>query len=80
MGKASRKIRDRRVRGAGRSGVLLPHGVAHTFWNPAKDPARYLIIARPKTVALLQTLHQPRGPQSIPIKELFAKFNVDLLE
>ncbi len=62
------------------SGVLLPHGVAHTFWNPAEEPARYLLIARPKTVALLEALHRPEGPPMSPMKELFARFDIDLLE
>jgi mannose-6-phosphate isomerase-like protein (cupin superfamily) len=62
------------------SGVLLPHGVAHTFWNPAPEPARYLLIARPKTVALLRALHRPRSPQQLGLKDLFSKFEVDLLE
>jgi mannose-6-phosphate isomerase-like protein (cupin superfamily) len=62
------------------SGVLLPNGVAHTFWNPASAPARYLIIVRPKTAALLQALHQPGRTPSLPLRELFSKFDVDLLE
>lgn len=62
------------------SGVLLPHGVAHTFWNPSAGPTRYLVIARPKTVGLLTALHRPEASPSIPMKELFSRFDVDLLE
>ncbi len=62
------------------SGVLLPRGVAHTFWNPALEPARYLLIARPKTVALLQALHQPGPPHPLSMKELFSRYDVDLLD
>ena len=62
------------------SGVLLPRGVAHTFWNPAAEPTRYLLIVRPKTAALLQKLHQPGGTPSLAMRELFSEFDVDLLE
>ena len=62
------------------SGVLLPHGTPHTFWNPRPEPTRYLIVARPKTVALLQELHRSGSRESDSMKELFAKFDVELLE
>lgn len=62
------------------SGVLLPHGVGHTFWNPGPEPARYLLIARPRTVALLEALHRPASPDARPMRELFSEFDVDLLE
>ena len=62
------------------SGVLLSHGTAHTFWNPGPDPVRYLIIARPKTVALLEVLHSDKGRGSLSLGDIFAQFDVDLLE
>jgi hypothetical protein len=62
------------------AGVLLPRGVAHTFWNPAPEPARYLLVARPKTVALLDALHRPQCPSGLSMRDLFAQFDVDLLE
>ena len=39
------------------SAVLAPPGTAHTFWNPAADPARYLIIMTPKIHHLIQAIH-----------------------
>ena len=63
--------------GAG-SGVLLPHGIAHTFWNPGPGPARYLLIMRPKTAALVKALHSPG--RSVPAAILYDRFDVDLLE
>jgi len=62
------------------SGVLLPRGTAHTFWNPGPDPARYLLIVGPKTEGLLQVIH---GPRSVPPAELAAiydSFDIELLE
>ena len=60
--------------------VLLPRGTPHTFWNPGPEPVRYLLIVRPKTAALLQALHSPDRPQSISRRDLYASFDVDLLE
>jgi hypothetical protein len=61
------------------SGVLLPKGIAHTFWNPGPEPARYLLIARPRTAALLRALHAPARPEPTRLRELYASYDVDLL-
>jgi len=61
------------------SGVLLPHGVPHTFWNPGPGTARYLLMVRPKTAALLETLHAG-GSYPENRKAVYAAFDVDLLE
>ncbi|HTW56457.1 MAG TPA: cupin domain-containing protein [Thermoplasmata archaeon] len=62
------------------AGVLLPHGVPHTFWNPGPGPARYLLIVRPRTAALLRALHGPERPPAADARALYAAFDVDLLE
>ena len=60
------------------SGVLLPHGIAHTFWNPGPGLARYLLIVLPKTAALLRALHSPGRSETAAT--LFERFDVDLLD
>jgi mannose-6-phosphate isomerase-like protein (cupin superfamily) len=65
--------------GAG-EGVLLPRGPAHTFWNPGPEPARYLLIVGPRTAGLLEALHGPHRPEPSGLKELYASFEVELLE
>jgi mannose-6-phosphate isomerase-like protein (cupin superfamily) len=62
------------------SGVLLPHGTAHTFWNPGSEPARYLLIMGPKTAGLLEALHGSNRPATASLRDLYASFDVDLLE
>ena len=62
------------------AGVLLPHGTAHSFWNPRPDAARYLLIARPKTVALLEVLHDGTDRGSLSLRDLFSRYDIDLLE
>jgi mannose-6-phosphate isomerase-like protein (cupin superfamily) len=65
--------------GAG-SGVLLPRGTPHTFWNPGPNPARYLLIIGPKTAGLLEVLHGPSRPPPAGLKAVYDTFEVDLLE
>jgi len=62
------------------TGVLLPKGTPHTFWNPGPDPARYLLIMGPKTAGLLEALHGPNRPPPAGLKALYDTFEIDLLE
>ncbi|MGI0130528.1 MAG: cupin domain-containing protein [Thermoplasmata archaeon] len=62
------------------SGVLLPHGAPHTFWNPGPGGARYLLIVGPKTEGLLELLHGPRRPDPKDRRAAYASFDIDLLE
>ena len=62
------------------SGVLLPHGTPHTFWNPGTGPVRYLLIVRPKTEALLRVLHAPSRPGGPALKDVYARYDADLME
>jgi mannose-6-phosphate isomerase-like protein (cupin superfamily) len=62
------------------SGVLLPKGIPHTFWNPGPTTVRYLLIVRPKTAALLEAIHRPGPPDPRGMGAVFASFEVDLLE
>lgn len=62
------------------SGVLLLHGIPHTFWNPGPGPARYLLIARSQTTALLDALHAPGPRDEATTRALYDRFGVDLLE
>jgi uncharacterized RmlC-like cupin family protein len=62
------------------AGVLLPKGIPHTFWNPGPDGARYLLIVRPKTAALLEAIHRPGPPDPRGLRAVYASFDVDLLQ
>jgi uncharacterized RmlC-like cupin family protein len=40
-------------------GVMALRGVPHTYWNPAPEPARYLLVMTPRIRALIAALHEP---------------------
>jgi uncharacterized cupin superfamily protein len=42
--------------GAGES-ILVPRGTAHSYWNPASEPARYLLVMTPRIHRLIAALH-----------------------
>jgi uncharacterized cupin superfamily protein len=71
---------DREFDATAGDGVLLPHGIPHTFWNPGPGSARYLLIVRPRTAALLGALHGTEPPDRSKLHELYSKFEADLLE
>lgn len=59
------------------SGVLVPKGMAHTFWNPSPEPVRYLLIMTPRIYDLVTQLHKPG--RKVPAAEVFAAHESELL-
>ena len=58
------------------SAVLVPAGVAHTFWNAAGARTRYLIVMTPRIAALVEALHEPFDD----VHALFARHASALVE
>ena len=59
------------------SGVLVPKGMPHTFWNPDPEPARYLLIMTARIYDLVTKLHKPG--RTIPASEVFEAHESALL-
>jgi len=64
-----------RLLAAAGSAVLVPRGVAHTFWNAGPGRARYLILMSPRVAALVAALHEPGADP----RELFPRHASELL-
>jgi mannose-6-phosphate isomerase-like protein (cupin superfamily) len=47
---------EERVLGAGES-ILVTRGTPHSYWNPAAEPARYLLVMTPQIHRLIEALH-----------------------
>jgi mannose-6-phosphate isomerase-like protein (cupin superfamily) len=37
--------------------MLIVRGTPHTYWNPASEPARYLLVMAPRIHQLIEALH-----------------------
>jgi mannose-6-phosphate isomerase-like protein (cupin superfamily) len=55
------------------------HGLAHTYWNPAPEPARYLLVMRPRTVQLIEALHDGTQRDHAALAALFRSHAMTLL-
>jgi len=68
---------DERLEAPAGAGVLVPAGVAHTFWNASGGTTRYLIVLTPRIAALIAALHEPGARDDLP--GLFRRFDSELL-
>ena len=61
------------------SGVLVPRGVAHTYWNPGPDAVRYMLFMTPAILGLVEDIHslEDRNPESL--KAVFEQHDSMLL-
>ncbi|MEU8075306.1 cupin domain-containing protein [Catellatospora citrea] len=65
--------------GAG-GAVVVPGGTPHTYWNPGREPARYLLVMGIRTWQLIQAIHaaDDRSPENL--RRLFEEHGGTLLE
>jgi len=61
------------------SGVFVPRGTPHTYWNPAPGPTRYLLVMTANIYHLIQEIHgmQERTPSAL--RAVFKKHDSELL-
>jgi uncharacterized cupin superfamily protein len=55
--------------------AIAKAGVAHTYWNAAPTPTRYLIITTPRIRELIAVLHDPERRQGRSTAEVFAAYD-----
>jgi uncharacterized RmlC-like cupin family protein len=61
------------------SGVLVPRGTPHTYWNPGQERVRYLLIMTPRIYSLIQAIHATADRSPAHMRALFEKFDSELL-
>lgn len=61
------------------SGVLVPRGTAHTYWNAGTGLLRYLLIMTPNIYRLIQDIHALTDRSSAALKAVFEKHDSELL-
>ena len=62
------------------SGVYIPSGKPHTFWNESNTPARFLVVMAPRIFLLIQELNllPERTPEAVA--KVYEKCESSLLE
>jgi len=61
------------------SGVFVPRGTPHTYWNPGPGRVRYLLVMTANIFRLIQEIHaMPERPPASP-KAVFSKYDSEFL-
>ncbi len=61
------------------SGVFVPRGTAHTYWNPGPGPVRYLLIMTSNILRLIQEIHATQDRTPAALGAVFEKYNSSIL-
>jgi mannose-6-phosphate isomerase-like protein (cupin superfamily) len=58
---------DETVEAPAGSAVIVPCGTPHTYWNPRREPARYVLVMTAAIRALIDAIHalDDRSPDSL---------------
>ena len=62
------------------SGVFVPRGIAHTYWNPAPGATRYLLIMTPNIYQLIQDIHAMKERTPVALAAVFGKHDSELVK
>src|SRR5213078_915634 len=55
------------------SGLLVPRGTSHTYWNPGEERCRYLLIMTPNVYRLIQQIHATQDRTPAHMRALFER-------
>lgn len=67
------------VEAAAGSGVFVPSGTPHTYWNPGAGTTRYLLVMTANIYRLIQEIHGLRERTRPAIEAEFRKYDSELL-
>ena len=73
------KMGDEEVELRAGSGVLVPRGTPHTYWNPGPERVRYLLVMTSRIYSLIQEIHATKERSPAMMRALFEKFDSELL-
>jgi mannose-6-phosphate isomerase-like protein (cupin superfamily) len=62
------------------SGVFVPRGTPHTYWNPGPGPVRYLLVMTSNIFRLIQEIHAMRERTSSALATVFRNYDSELLD
>jgi mannose-6-phosphate isomerase-like protein (cupin superfamily) len=71
---------DKVVEARAGSGVLVPRGTPHTYWNPGPGPTRYLLIMTANIHQLIQDIHAMAERTPAALEAVFRKHDSELVK
>jgi uncharacterized cupin superfamily protein len=71
---------DKEVEVRAGSGLLVPRGTAHTYWNPGPGPTRYLLIMTANIFQLIQDIHVMKERTPAALEAVFRKHDSELMK
>ncbi len=75
-GRLGFRVGDQEREVAAGESLLVTRGTPHSFWNPAAEPARYLLVMTPRIHRLVEALH---AGDRTDFKQIFAEHDSELL-
>ncbi len=73
------QVGDQVVEARAGSGVFVPRGTMHTYWNPGPEPARYLLVMTSRIYQLIQAIHSIEQRTPAALREVFLQHDSELL-
>lgn len=73
------RVGDDEIEAPAGSGVLVPHGKSHTYWNPSPEPARYVIVMTQNIHRLIKAIHTMPVRTRETLAAVFAQHDSTLL-
>lgn len=61
------------------SGLLVPRGTVHAYWNPGPGPTRYLLIMTANIHQLIQDIHAMQERTPAALAAVFSKHDSELV-
>jgi mannose-6-phosphate isomerase-like protein (cupin superfamily) len=74
------QVGDKEVEASAGSGVFVPRGTPHTYWNPGPGPTRYLLIMTANIYRLIQEIHAVPDRTRETVAAVFRKYDSELLD
>jgi mannose-6-phosphate isomerase-like protein (cupin superfamily) len=61
------------------SGVFVPRGTVHTYWNPGPEPLRYLLVMTGNIYRLIEEIHSMQDRSALALAAVFQKYESEFL-
>ena len=72
-------VGDKEVEARAGAAVMVPRGTPHTYWNAGSGQLRYLLVMTANIHQLIQDIHALREKTPAALKEVFRKYDSELL-